>query len=129
MKLTLACLLAILCVGFASAADLTGHWPGQAEMTAPDGTQHSIAAYLDLKQEGTTVTGSGGTEQGESLPLEDVSFDGKTLSFKVSGPDGRTYKSALTLISADQLEGKLEFTIEDGTAITAKMTLKRAAAK
>jgi len=121
--------LAILFVGFAAAADLTGHWPGQAELTAPDGTQHSVAAYLDLKQEGTTVTGSGGTEQGESLPLEDVQFDGKTLSFKVTGPDGRTYKSTLALVSADQLEGKLEFNIENGAPITAKMTLKREPAK
>ncbi len=129
MKLTLACLLTILLVGLASAADLTGHWPGQAELTTPDGTQHSVPAYLDLKQDGTTVTGSGGTEQGESLPLEDVQFDGKTLSFKVTGPDGRTYKSTLELVSADQLEGKLEFTLEDGTAVAAKMTLKREAAK
>ena len=125
MKLTLACVLTVLLVGFASAADLTGHWPGQAELTTPDGVQHSQGAYLDLKQEGTTVTGSGGTEQGESLPLEDVQFDGKTLTFKVTGPDGRIYKSSLNLVSADQLEGKLEFTMEDGTAVSAKLTLKR----
>ncbi len=129
MRLTLACVLTILLVGFASAADLTGHWPGQAELTAPDGTQHTQAAYLDLKQEGTKVTGSGGTEQGESLPLEDVQFDGKTLTFKVTGPDGRTYKSTLDLVSPDQLEGKLEFTLEDGTAVAAKLALKREPAK
>lgn len=129
MRLTLACVLTILLVGFASAADLTGHWPGQAELTTPDGTQHTQAAYLDLKQEGTKVTGSGGTEQGESLPLEDVQFDGKTLTFKVTGPDGRTYKSALDLVSPDQLDGKLEFTMEDGTAVAAKLTLKREQAK
>lgn len=125
MKLTLTCLLTLLLVGFASAADLTGHWPGQAELTTPDGVQHSQGAYLDLKQEGTKVTGSGGTEQGESLPLEDVQFDGKTLTFKVTGPDGRIYKSSLDLVSPDQLEGKLEFTTEDGTAVAAKLTLKR----
>lgn len=129
MKLSLACLLTILLVGFASAADLTGHWPGQAELTTPDGAVHNQGAYLDLKQEGTKVTGSGGTDQGESLPLEDVQFDGKTLTFKVSGPDGRTYKSSLALVSADQLEGKLEFTMEDGTAVAAKLTLKREPAK
>lgn len=129
MKLTLACCLTILLVGVVSAADLTGHWPGQAQMTTPDGANHSLGAYLDLKQEGTTVTGSGGTDQGESLPLEDVQFDGKTLTFKVSGPDGRIYKSTLTLVSPDQLEGKLEFTIDDGSAIAAKLTLKREAAK
>jgi len=121
--------LTILLVGFASAADLSGHWPGQAELTTQDGTQHLMPAYLDLKQEGTTVTGSGGTQEGSSLPLEDVQFDGKTLSFKVTGPDGRIYKSTLTLVSADQLEGKLEFSIEDGTALSAKLTLKREAAK
>jgi len=129
MKLSLAFFLTILLVSFASAADLTGHWPGQAELTAPDGTQHSQGAFLDLKQEGTKVTGSGGTEQGESLPLEDVQFDGKNLTFKVTGPDGRIYKSSLALVSSDQLEGKLEFTMEDGTAVAAKLMLKREAAK
>lgn len=125
MKLTVACLLSMLLVGFSSAADLTGHWSGLAQMTGPDGTQYQVGGYLDLKQEGTKVSGVGGTDQGESLPLEDVQFDGKILTFKVTGPDARIYKGNLELISPDQLEGKLEFTTEDGTAVTAKFALKR----
>jgi len=129
MKLILACLLSILFVGFAAAADVTGHWSGQAEMNAPDGTAHSMPAFLDLKQDGEKVTGSGVSNSGEDLPLENVQFDGTNLSFSVSGPDGRTYKSNLTLASVNRLEGKLVFTIEGGDEITAKVSLERAPAK
>ena len=125
MKLTVACLLSMLFVGFAAAADLTGHWSGQAELTGPDGNQHTQSLFLDLKQEGDKVTGSGGSEEGESLPIENAQFDGTKLTFSVSGPDGRTYKSNLSLISADRLEGKLDFTMQDGTELNAKLTFQR----
>ncbi|RPI28855.1 MAG: hypothetical protein EHM61_03680 [Acidobacteria bacterium] len=129
MKLSLACLLLLSILSFAAAADLTGHWAGQAEVTAPDGTFHSLPVFLDLKQEGDKVSGSGGSESGDSLPLENVQFDGTKLSFSVSGPDGRTYKSDLSLVSSERLEGKLTFTMGDGAELTAKMTVTRAAAK
>ena len=128
MRLRTACLLSMLFMLFmvpAMAANLTGHWSGQVEISAPDGTVQTQAAFLDLKQEGDKVTGSGGTEPGESLPLENVQFDGNRLSFKVTGPDGREYKSNVTLADKDRLEGKLNFAMQDGTEVTCKLTLKR----
>ncbi len=125
MKVIQACCVTVLLVSFALAADLTGHWSGQIEVTAPDGNVHTQSAFLDLKQEANKITGSGGSAEGAGLPLENVEFDGSKLSFSVSAPDGRTYKSTLALVAADSLEGKLDFTLEDGTAITGKLTLKR----
>ncbi len=118
-------MLLMLSMAPAMAASLTGHWSGQIEISAPDGTVQTQAAFLDLKQEGEKVSGSGGSEPGESLPLENVQFDGTTLSFTVTGPDGRVYKSTVSRSSDDQLEGKLDFALEDGTKLSGKMTLKR----
>lgn len=130
MKLRLTCLFAILIIGQAlAAANLTGAWSGEIEFTAPDGTVQNQSAYLDLKQEGNQVTGTGGSQPGEGLPLENVAFDGTKLTFSVTGPDGRAYKSDLTLVSADRLEGKLSFDAPDGTQASAKVTLDRQPAK
>jgi hypothetical protein len=129
MKLPLACLLLMSVLTLAAAADLTGHWTGQAELTAPDGTFHSISVFMDLKQDGDKVGGSAGSDSGDSLPLENVQFDGTKLDFTVTGPDGRVYKSELSLVSDNRLEGKLIFTPGEGPEVTAKMALSREAAK
>jgi hypothetical protein len=124
MKLPLTVLLCLLLTGFAGAANLTGHWAGDVALEAPDGTVQTQAVFLDLSQEGDQVTGSGGTEGG-TLPLENVQFDGKKLSFSSQGPDGRIYTSKLSLVAADRLEGTLVFAIGDGTEITCRMKLQR----
>jgi hypothetical protein len=54
-----------------------------------------------------------------------VSFDGRNLAFQFTGPGRRVYKAILALAEENILEGTLDFALPDGTALTAKMTLKR----
>ncbi len=51
----------------AAAADFTGVWSGKADITA-NGEQQPSTAQLNLKQNGTTVTGTGSRIPSNSIP-------------------------------------------------------------
>ena len=58
-------LASILFVLSAIAADLSGRWSGEI---LTDGETHSL--YFVLKQDGNTLTGSGGPDESEQHPMQ-----------------------------------------------------------
>lgn len=77
MKPTILALVASLCLTVAAmAADVTGKWA--AEMAGQGGNTQKIT--IDLKQDGTKVTGSITNPRGET-PITDGKVDGDTITF------------------------------------------------
>jgi hypothetical protein len=65
----------LLCVAAAIAADVTGKWV--AQVTSARGTSETT---FNFKQEGTKLTGTVGTQMGES-PISDGKVEGDDVSF------------------------------------------------
>jgi hypothetical protein len=80
----LLCALAITALA-AAAADVSGKWSGNFEMTGPDGTKETRPVYLILKQDGTKLTGSGGPDSSEQHPIVSGTVEGDSLKFTVEG--------------------------------------------
>jgi hypothetical protein len=88
----------LLLAASAMAGDLTGKWSGTFKV---DGGDHNVPQFFILKQQGKTLTGSGGPNAGEQYPLENGRTDGDEVRFelttgewkfaydlKQTGPDG-----------------------------------------
>jgi hypothetical protein len=122
----LSCFLAASVCAAGFGVDVSGKWSGNLEIKLPDGNTVTQPAWTEFTQKGQEITGSaGGGDSDESSPIEKAIFDGKSLAFQFAGPDGRMYKANLALAEEDRLEGTLDFALPDGTALTAKMTLRR----
>ena len=74
----------MLAAGLALAADVTGKWTG--EVAGPDGGGMSIA--LNLKQDGSKLTGSVEAPGGQVMEIQDGKIDGDKISFAVSFDGG-----------------------------------------
>src|SRR5436190_23518156 len=75
MWLVTAILLPVMC---AMAADVSGKWTG----TMSD-DRSSDVLLLILQQDGNKITGTGGPNESERHPLENVMLQGDKLTFEV----------------------------------------------
>ena len=119
--------LFVTAVAFAAfEADISGQWTGSIEVNLPDGSAVTQPAWAEFHQKILEISGTaGGGDSDESLPIEKGILDGKKVAFQFTGLDGRVYKASLALTSEDSLEGKLDFTLPDGSSMTARLVLKR----
>ncbi len=119
--------LFVTAVAFAGLeVDISGQWTGTLEVNLPDGSAVTQPAWAEFHQKGLEISGTaGGGDSDESLPIEKGLLDGKKLAFQFTGMDGRVYKASLGLASEDCLDGKLDFTLPDGSPLTARLVLKR----
>jgi hypothetical protein len=78
MKLLLTTLLLTLSI---SAANLTGKWTGTF-IDASEGNK-SETALVNLTQDGNTITGTAGPNEGEQLPISNGKVDGNNVTFDV----------------------------------------------
>lgn len=101
-----------------SAADATGTWTGTL---AGDGSEHP--AHLILKQEGRVLTGSGGPNAGQQMPiLKGMAGEDGTLRFEIE-QGGATMKFTLRL-DGDGINGAVAR--ENGGPVQeGKLSLKR----
>ena len=77
----------------AAAADISGKWAG--DFTPENGGSSPVV--LNLKQSGTTVTGTGGPED-QQWPIQSGKIEGNKLTMEVKSPeDGTLYKCQLVL--------------------------------
>lgn len=107
-------------------ADISGQWTGSIEMKLPDGNIVNQPAWAEFHQKGRDISGTaGGGDSEESLPILKGILDGKTVAFQFTGLDGRVYKASLGLASEHCLDGTLDFTLPDGSSMTARLVLKR----
>jgi hypothetical protein len=104
----------------ALAADLTGNWSGSFKV---DGGDHSVPQCFTLRQQGKSLSGSGGPDASEQYPIEKGSVEGNQITFQVTTGEWKfTYH--LRQLSADTLEGDLKLeSVNDSR--TAKVSLTR----
>jgi len=104
-------ILLALCV-FATAAlaaDVTGNWTGEG---VTNGESHSL--YFVLKQDGNTLTGSGGPNASEQHPFQGGKVDGDKIIFDVlTGAGKGTIHFELTA-EDNTLKGTVELRRSDG---------------
>lgn len=77
-------LLAFILSALAVVADLTGTWTGTL---TPDGREPTTA-HLVLRQVGTSVTGTAGSDDQDAFPLSNGRIEHDTVSFEVTTPGG-----------------------------------------
>jgi hypothetical protein len=63
------------------ASDLTGKWSGTFKV---DGGDHTVPQLFILKQQGRTLSGSGGPNASEQYPIENGRIDGAEARFELT---------------------------------------------
>jgi len=99
-------------------ADVTGKWSGEA-----GNGQKQELIYFNLKEDGKTLSGSGGPNEDQQIAIENGTVDGDHLKFRVSAP-----KVTLDFdlnAAGDDLTGEVQVKKEDGDSGTFKVALKR----
>jgi hypothetical protein len=122
-KLIAAVCTVLLCLSVALASDLTGKWSGSFLITR-DGETKDSQAVLELKQNGTQLTGTAGPSSDKQWPIQKGKVEGDKLSFEVQS-DGPLIKFELTL-SNDHLKGEAKAE-QDGQTMKATVDLQRTA--
>jgi hypothetical protein len=116
-------LLALICfAGLAAAADATGKWSGTFAITL-DGESRDSTIYLNLKQEGTKITGEAGPNSGEVHAITAGTIEGNKLKFEVAHENGPTMRFDLVM-TGDQITGDVKAEHE-GQKMSAKVDAKR----
>jgi hypothetical protein len=118
MKTVIAAL--VLVTISALATDLTGNWSGGFQV---DGGDHNVNQRFTLRQQGKSLSGSGGPDASEQYPIEKGSVEGSQIRFQVMTGEWKfTYH--LRQSSADTLQGDLQLeSVNDSR--TAKVSLTR----
>jgi hypothetical protein len=105
----------------AMAGDLTGKWSGAFKV---DGGDHNVPQVFLLKQQGKTLTGSGGPNAGEQYPIENGRIDGNEIRFELTTGE---WKFAYDLKQTGPGELKGDLKLESvGDSRTAKVSLVKA---
>jgi hypothetical protein len=103
----------------ALAADVTGKWSGEG---VTNGESHPL--FFVLKQDGTTLSGSGGPNANEQHPFQNAKIDGDKIVLEVAVGEKGTIHFELKA-DGDGLKGTVELRREDGTE-SGTVTLKKA---
>ena len=104
--------------------DVSGKWTGSMTRTAPDGRSQTIDWMSDLKQKGTTITGTSGPNAERQWAIENGAVDGAKVTFRVQQPEGPMRTFTLQLVK-DRLQGEMLAEL-NGQSFTTKVDLGRA---
>ena len=123
---TLICLL--LLTGFTlSAGELTGKWSGKFDITTADGESKADSAVMNLKLDGTKVTGTAGPNEDQQWTIRNGKLEAGKLTFEVV-PEGDNDKGSLVfdlVYDGETIRGPVSG--HDGdNKLSAKVDLKRA---
>jgi hypothetical protein len=119
MKSLVFTILFALCA-MTAFADATGKWTGTF---TPEG-QEPQTAYVILKQDGASLTGSGGPNESEQWPIAKGKVEGNRVTGEVTSPEGDVYKLDL-MIDGDKAKGEVTGIHEGQAVIKAKIQLTR----
>lgn len=123
---TLICLLLLTGLTL-SAGELTGKWSGKFDITTPDGELKPDSAVMNLKLDGTKVTGTAGPNEDQQWAIRKGKLEAGELTFEVV-PDGDEDKGLLVfdlVFDGDTIRGTVSG--HDGdNKLSAKVDLKRA---
>ena len=121
-RFAVATSIILLLVSAVLAADLTGKWSGSIVFTNPDGGTMDSSAFMDLKQNGSELTGTAGPSAEEQLPIQKGKVEGDKITFEVQ-TNGPIMKFELALVVGHlKGEAKAEF---DGQVRKATLDLQR----
>lgn len=124
---TLICLL--LLTGFTlTAGELTGKWSGKFDITTADGETKPDSAYMNLKVEGTKVTGTAGPNEDQQWTIRNGKLEAGKLTFEVV-PEGDEDKGLLVfdlVFDGDTIRGTATGRDGDNNKMSAKVEVKRA---
>jgi len=109
-------------------AGVSGKWSGTLDVKREDGSTKAEPAYLILRQEAATLSGSAGPHEGEQLSLKNGQVEGDRVTFEITMGNDRTVAFDLK-VKGDQLEGDLSGPSKDGTRRMARLSVKRVADK
>src|ERR1700682_861254 len=120
MKILWCAMIAALFAFSAAAADVSGKWSGNYTFENGNGG----AAFMSLKQSGTTLSGTAGPGEDQQWTITSGKIQGNTVSIELKSPqDGAIYKIQLTL-AGDNLKGDLTATGGD-QSMKGKLDLAR----
>jgi len=123
---TLICLLLLTGLTL-SAGELTGKWSGKFDITTADGETKPDTAFMNLKVDGATVTGTAGPNEDQQWAIRKGKLEAGKLTFEVV-PEGDEDKGLLVfdlVFDGETIRGTV--TGRDGdNKMSAKVDLKRA---
>jgi hypothetical protein len=109
----------LLLAASAMAGDLTGKWSGTFKV---DGGDHNVPQLFILKQQGKTLTGSGGPNAGEQYPLENGRIDGDEVRFELTTGEWK-FAYDLKQTGSDGLKGGLKLqSVNDSRSARVSLT-------
>lgn len=124
---TLICLLLLTGLTL-SAGELTGKWTGKFDITMASGENKPDTAVMNLKIDGTKVTGTAGPNDDQQWTIKNGKLEGGKLTFEVSPEgDGNSGLIVFDLVfDGDTIHGSAAGTDDNGEKMTAKIDLQRA---
>ena len=116
--------IALLLILSAAAlmADATGKWSGAAK--APEMGDETQSLFFNFKQDGATLTGTGGPTEGDQHPMEKGTVEGDKLKFQVPVEGkGTIYFDLKT--NGDEISGEAQFKRNEGESMKFQVALKK----
>jgi hypothetical protein len=108
----------------AFGADVSGKWTGTFTRES-DGEKREISVVMELKQDGTKLTGTVGPASGESVTVEVGTIDGNKIHFEAQPPGGNDGRLSFDLmVDGDRISGDVKGE-RDGEARHGKVEFKR----
>lgn len=123
MNIMTRLLCVLLLSSIALLADVSGKWTGTFDVTGPDGNVQNNTAFLSLKQDGNTLTGTAGPNESEQMSIRAGKIDGNKILFEIALEDGTVIKFDLALAD-EHIKGTANGEHE-GQKMTAKLDVKR----
>ena len=114
-------LLLLLAAAGMLMADATGTWTGTLTVSTPDGQTRPSPAYLILKQDGATLTGTAGPSAAEQNNIQNGKVENGKLTFELPIGEG-TMKFVLEQ-KGESIEGDVSAEAQ-GQKLTAKLSVK-----
>lgn len=101
----LATLFLSLSLGALLAAGVDGKWSGERKFQTPDGEERTMTTTLELKSEGSTLTGKMSAGPRGEAEIQDGKVDGNKISFttKMSTPRGDFTSNWEGTVSGDEM--------------------------
>lgn len=124
---TLICLLLLTGLSL-SAGELTGKWSGKFDITTADGELRPDSAVMNLKVDGTKVTGTAGPNEDQQWAIRNGKLEAGKLTFDVvpEGDGGESGSLVFDLVfDGDAIRGSAVGTSPGGEKMSAKLDLKR----
>jgi hypothetical protein len=120
MKRIACCLLLSVISLF---ADVSGKWSGSFDITGPDGETKSDTAFLNLKQDGSKISGTAGPNEEHQMDIKTGKMEGDKIALEVLMDDGNLLIMDLVL-AEDHIKGNAKAEM-NGEKMTAKLDVTR----